>query len=67
MFKQVIIPFPIGFFEFIDKVIMASVEACEIKSKCGVWPLITQPKAINASNFFIFFEIVTGISISILI
>ena len=41
---------------------MASVEAWEIKSKCGVWPLITQPKAKKASNFFKFFEIVTGIS-----
>ena len=33
-----------------------------LKSKCGVSPLITQPKAINPSYFFIFFEITTGIS-----
>ena len=41
---------------------MASVEAWEIKSKWGVWPFITQPKAKKASYFLIFFEIVTGIS-----
>ena len=41
---------------------MALVVACEIKSKWGVWPLITQPNAKNASNFFKFFDIVTGIS-----
>ena len=46
----------------IDKSIIALVEACEIKSKCGVSPLITQPRAKKASYFFIFFEIVTGIS-----
>jgi len=38
------------------------VVACEIKSKCGVSPFITQPRAINASYFFIFLEIMTGIS-----
>ena len=36
--------------------------AFEIKLKCGVFPLITQPKAIKASNLFIFFAITTGIS-----
>ena len=34
----------------------------EIKSKCGVSPLITHPKAMKASYFLIFFEITTGIS-----
>ncbi len=33
-----------------------------MKSKCGVSPLITHPRAIKASYFLIFFEIVTGIS-----
>ena len=33
-----------------------------MKSKCGVSPLITHPRATNASNFLIFFEMVTGIS-----
>ena len=55
-------PLPIGFFEFTDNCIIASVVTEEIKSKCGVLPLITQPKAINPSNFFKFFDIVTGIS-----
>ena len=55
-------PFPIGFFDSIDSFIIASVDACEIKSKWGVCPLITHPSAINASYFFKFFEIVTGIS-----
>ena len=41
---------------------MASVDAWDIKSKCGVSPFITQPRAIKASYFFKFFEIVTGIS-----
>ena len=60
--RQVIIPFPIGFLFSIDNFIMASVEALEIKSKCGVWPFITQPNAKNPSYFLIFFDIVTGIS-----
>ena len=46
----------------IDRLIIALVEASDIKSKCGVCPLITQPRAINPSNFFKFFDIVTGIS-----
>ena len=33
-----------------------------MKSKCGVSPFITHPKAKKASYFFIFFEIVIGIS-----
>ena len=36
--------------------------ACEIKSKCGVSPFITTPKAINPSYFLIFLDITTGIS-----
>ena len=46
----------------IDKSIIALVDACDIKSKWGVWPLITHPSAKKASNFFIFLDIVTGIS-----
>ena len=41
---------------------MALIDAWDIKSKCGVSPLITQPRTINASYLLIFFEIVTGIS-----
>ena len=33
-----------------------------MKSKCGVCPLITQPRAIKASYFFKFLDMVTGIS-----
>ena len=33
-----------------------------MKSKCGVSPLITHPKAINPLYLFIFLEIVIGIS-----
>ncbi len=62
MLKHVKIPFPIGFLKLIDKSMIALVAAEEIKSKCGVCPLITHPKAIKASYFLIFFEIVTGIS-----
>ena len=36
--------------------------ACEINSKWGVSPVITTPKAIKPSYFFIFFDITTGIS-----
>ena len=53
IFKQVIIPFPTGFFEMTDKFIIASVDALDIKSKWGVSPFITHPNAINASNFFL--------------
>ena len=60
--RQVIIPLPIGFLLITDKSIIALVEAWDIKSKCGVSPLITQPRAKNASYFLMFFEIVTGIS-----
>ena len=62
LFKHVIIPLPIGFLYSIDNFINASVEAFEIKLKCGVSPLITQPSATIASNFFICLEITTGIS-----
>ena len=41
---------------------IALVIACEIKSKCGVSPLITQPNAMNPSYFFTFLAITTGIS-----
>ena len=55
-------PLPMGFLLITDKFIIAWVEALEIKSKCGVSPLITHPSAINPSYFLIFLEIVTGIS-----
>ena len=60
--RHVIMPLPIGFLLLTDRFIIAWVEALEIKSKWGVSPLITQPNAINASYFLIFFEIVIGIS-----
>ena len=41
---------------------IASVVALDMKSKWGVSPFTTHPKAINASNFFKFLDIVTGIS-----
>ena len=50
-FKAVIIPLPIGFFDFVDKFDNEINVALHIKSKCGVCPFITQPKAINPSNF----------------
>ena len=56
------IPLPIGFLLSTDRSIIALVDACDMKSKWGVWPLITHPRAKKASNFLIFFEIVTGIS-----
>ena len=45
-----------------ERFIIPSIAAFEIRSKCGVSPLITQPRAINPSYFLIFFAIVTGIS-----
>ena len=60
--REVIIPFPIGFFDFIDKFNNAVKTELQIKSKWGVSPFITQPKAINPSKRFRFFEITTGIS-----
>ena len=55
-------PLPIGFLLTIESCIKASVVALDIKSKCGVSPLITQPNAIKPSYFFIFLDITTGIS-----
>ena len=55
-------PLPIGFLLSTARFIIACVDALEIKSKWGVSPFITQPKAKNASYFLIFFEIVIGIS-----
>ena len=62
IFRQVIIPLPMGFLLTTDKSIIALVDACDMKSKWGVWPLITHPRAKKASYFLIYFEIVTGIS-----
>ena len=62
LLRQVIIPLPIGFFEFIDNCKIELNVDLEINSKCGVCPLITQPKAIKLSYLFKYFEIVTGIS-----
>ncbi len=55
-------PFPIGLLKFIDSEIIALNVEEQIKSKWGVSPLITQPKATNPSNFLIFFLIAVGIS-----
>ena len=44
----------------LDKIVLNIEE--HIKSKCGVWPLITQPNATNPSNFFMFLLIAIGIS-----
>ena len=60
--RAVIIPFPIGFFDFIDKFNIEMKVELQRKSKCGVSPLITQPKTINPSNRLRFFDIITGIS-----
>ena len=49
-------------FDSIDNFIMALVDAWDIKSKWGVCPFTTQPRAINPSNFLKFLDIVTGIS-----
>ena len=62
LLRQVIIPFPIGFLYVIDKCIIAFIVAADIKSKCGVLPLITHPKAIKPLYLFINLEIITGIS-----
>ena len=62
IFKHVMTPLPIGFLNSTERFIIAFVVANEIKSKCGVSPLITHPNAIKPSYFFIFFDITTGIS-----
>ena len=49
-------------FDFISQASTDAIMKLSINSKCGVCPLITQPSAIKASNFFKYFEIVTGIS-----
>ena len=60
--RAVIIPLPMGFFDFIDKFDNEMKVALHRKSKCGVCPFITQPKAINPSKRFKFLDIITGIS-----
>ena len=45
-----------------NEVVVSKVDEDEIKSKWGVCPLITHPRAMNASYFLRFFDIVTGIS-----
>ena len=40
----------------------STINLIDKKSKWGVSPFITQPNAINASYFFMFLEIVIGIS-----
>ena len=57
MFKAVIIPLPIGLLKFIDNERIELKDDEQIKSKCGVSPFITQPKATKPSNFLIFFLI----------
>ena len=58
----VIIPFPIGLLNEIERLKIASNVDLQIKSKCGVFPFITQPNTTNASNFFMFFLNAIGIS-----
>ena len=58
----VIIPLPIGLLKVIERFKIELNVDEHIKSKCGVWPLITQPKATNPSKFLIFFLIAIGIS-----
>ena len=55
MLKAVMIPFPIGLLYLIDNFKIALNVDLQIKSKCGVLPLITHPKAIKPSNFLCFF------------
>ena len=62
IFKTVIIPLPIGFFDLIDKLCKASNVEWQINSKCGVSPLITHPKAMKPSKRARFLDIITGIS-----
>ena len=62
MFKDVIIPFPIGFWWSIINFMIASKVDLQINSKWGVSPLITHPKAKNPLNLFMFFFIMIGIS-----
>ena len=62
IFKHVIIPLPIGFLELIEMLIKPLKTEEQIKSKCGVSPLITQPRTTKPSYFLMFFEIITGIS-----
>ena len=62
IFKAVIIPLPIGFFDLIDNFNSEIKVELQIKSKCGVSPLITHPKTIKPSNRFKFLDITTGIS-----
>ena len=52
----------IGLLKSIDNFKIALNVERQIKSKWGVSPFITHPNAIKASNFFIFFRIVIGIS-----
>ena len=62
LFKHVKMPLPIGFLCKIDMLSKLSVTAIDINSKCGVFPLITQPNATTPSTLFICLDIVTGIS-----
>ena len=62
IFNAVIIPLPIGLLNEIDIFKIASKQEEEIKSKCGVFPLMMHPKATKASNLLICFFIAIGIS-----
>ena len=62
MLIAVIIPFPMGFLALIDKFNNDIKTELHKKSKWGVSPFITQPKAINPSNRFKFLDIINGIS-----
>ena len=60
--RQVIRALVIGFLYEIEILIIASKVLLQIKSKWGVSPLITHPKAKNPSYFFIFLINANGIS-----
>ena len=51
-----------GFFEFVAKLNKLIKVELQIKSKWGVSPLMTHPKAMKPSKRFKFLEIITGIS-----
>ena len=62
IFRAVIIPFPIGFFDFTERFNNEINVELHINSKWGVSPFITHPKTTNPSNWLSFLDIITGIS-----
>ena len=60
--KAVITPFPIGLLKFISRLKIELNNDEHNKSKWGVLPFITHPRATKPSNLLIFFLIAIGIS-----